>query len=65
METKTVKITGLSRTGKLTDFINVDVFSLSTGCVNEILEVTGMFYIDSAIGNVEYSISKELATLGF
>lgn len=62
METKTVKITGLSRTGKLTDFINIDVFSLSTGCFIEILEVTGMFYIDPAIGNVEYSLSKELGS---
>lgn len=63
METKTVKITGLSRTGKLTDFINIDVFSLSTGCFIEILEVTGMFYVDlAAIGNVEYSLSKELGS---
>lgn len=60
METKTVKIIGLLRIGKLIDFINVDVFLFSIGCVNEILEVIGMFYIDLVIGNVEYSLLKEL-----
>lgn len=60
METKTVKIIGLLRIGKLIDFINIDVFLFSIGCFIEILEVIGMFYIDLVIGNVEYSLLKEL-----
>lgn len=60
METKTVKIIGLLRIGKLIDFINIDVFLFLIDCFIEILEVIGMFYIDLVIGNVEYSLLKEL-----